>query len=93
MLTVPIISCVEEIVASRGVNANGQASTIRCYTYPVITTSPRRPLTPDRELAVESMTLFMRIESEVIVESGPFPATHALAAKSGYPPAPTLGAP
>jgi len=66
MLTVPIISCVEEIVASRGVNANGQASTIRCYTYPVITTSPRRPLTPDRELAVESMTLFMRIESEVI---------------------------
>ena len=23
MLTVPIISCVEEIVASRGVNANG----------------------------------------------------------------------
>ncbi len=62
MLTVPIISCVEEIVASRGVNANGQASTIRCYSYPVITTSPR-------------------------------PATHALAAKSGYPPAPTLGAP
>ena len=66
MLSVPIIICVEEIVAARGVNANGEASTIRCYTYPVITTSPRRPLTSDRELAVESMTLFMRIESEVI---------------------------
>ncbi len=66
MLAIPIISCVEEAGASRGVNANGQAFTIRCYTYPVITTSPRRPLTPDRELAVESMTLFMRIESEVI---------------------------
>ncbi len=65
MLAIPIISCVEEAGASRGVNANGQASTIRCYTYPIIATSPPKSLPPDRKLAVQAMTLFMRIESEV----------------------------
>src|SRR5438094_10648614 len=65
MLNVPTISCVEEFAASRRANTNGQASTIRCYAYPVITISPSKFLTPDRELAVQAMTLFMRIESEV----------------------------
>ena len=65
MLTLPMVSCVEEVPASRGVHANGQTSTIRCYTYPVITTSPPNPLLPDRELAAQSMTLLMRIESEM----------------------------
>ena len=65
MLTVPIVSCIEEFAASRGVNANGWALTIRCYEYPVITTPPPKALPPDRELVVEAMTLFMRIESEV----------------------------
>src|SRR6266568_992124 len=65
MHAIPIISCVEEVGAWRGVNANGQTSTIRCYTYPVIATSPPKPLPPDRELAAQSMTLLMRIESEM----------------------------
>ena len=65
MLNFPIVSCVEEFAALRGVVANGWALTIRCYEYPVITVSPPQPLPPDRELVVEAMTLFMRIESEV----------------------------
>jgi hypothetical protein len=65
MLAIPIISCVEEVGAWRGVNANGWASTIRCYTYPVITTLPPKPSPPDRELALQAMILFMRIESEM----------------------------
>src|SRR5437667_7824013 len=65
MLPVPAISCVEEVAGSRGVNADGWASTIRCYTYPFIATSPPKPLPPDRELALQAMILFMRIESEM----------------------------
>ncbi|MDQ6652834.1 MAG: hypothetical protein M3Y84_08815 [Acidobacteriota bacterium] len=65
MPTLAIVSCVEEIAASRGVNANGSTRTIRCYTYPVITTSPPKSLSPDRELAAQAMTLLMRIENEV----------------------------
>jgi hypothetical protein len=65
MPNVSIVSCVEEFAASRGVQANGWALTIRCYDYPVMTVSPPQPLPPDRELVVEAMTLFMRIESEL----------------------------
>src|SRR5712692_10416955 len=65
MLAIPIISCVEEAGASRGVNANGQASTIRCYTYPIIATSPPKSLSPDRKLAVQAMTLLMRLDNEL----------------------------
>ncbi len=65
MPILPTISCVEEVAASRGVNATGQASTIRCYTYPVIATSLPKVLPPDRKLAAQAMTLLMRIESEV----------------------------
>ena len=65
MLTAPTISCVEELAASRGVNANGCGSIIRCYCYSVITNPPPKSLPRERELAVEAMTLFMRIESEV----------------------------
>src|SRR6266851_8803176 len=65
MLAIPNISCVEEVPTSRRVNTNGQASTIRCYTYPITTTSPSHPLPPDRELAAQSMTLLMRIEGEM----------------------------
>jgi hypothetical protein len=65
MTTVPIVSCVDEFAALRGVQANGWALTIRCYEYPVMTPSPPQPLPPDRELVAEAMTLFMRIESEV----------------------------
>ena len=65
MLTVPTISCVEEFAASRGVNATGWALTIRCYTYPLITTSPPKSLSPDRKLAVQAMTLLMRLDNEL----------------------------
>jgi hypothetical protein len=64
-MTTPILSCVEEVAASGGVQANGWALTIRCYEYPVMTVSPPQPLPPDRELVVAAMTLFMRIEIEV----------------------------
>ncbi len=65
MPIVPIISCVKEVGASRGVNASGWALTIRCYSFPLITTSPTKCLPPDRELAAQAMTLLTRIESEV----------------------------
>src|ERR1700730_3625771 len=65
MLKVPIVSCVEEFAASRGVNAKGCALTIRCYLYPLVITSPRPLLKSEQKLAFEAMTLFMLIESEV----------------------------
>ena len=61
----PIVSCVEEVAPSCGGNAKGLALTIRCYTYPVISATTPKSLPPDRELVVEGMTLFMRIENEV----------------------------
>jgi hypothetical protein len=65
MPNIPIVNCVEEIAASRGVQAKAWALTIRCYEYSAMTTSPPQPLSLDRKLAIEAMTLFMRIESEV----------------------------
>ena len=65
MLRVPILSCIEEASASGEVRAHGFALTIRCYTYPLVTTLPPACLKPDRKLAFEAMTLFVRIESEV----------------------------
>jgi hypothetical protein len=44
--------------------ATGLASTIRCYAYPVVTTSVPKRLPSDRQLAVEAMTLYMRVENE-----------------------------
>lgn len=61
----PILSCIEEVAASRRANADGWSTTIRCYTYPVTTTSPPKSLPPDRKLAAEAMTLLMRVESEM----------------------------
>jgi hypothetical protein len=66
MLTVPTISCVEEVGASRGVNANEWAFTIRCYAYPVIASSPPKRLPPDRELTAQAMTLLMRLDNEIL---------------------------
>lgn len=64
-LRVPILSCIEEASASGEVRAKGFALTIRCYTYPIVTTSPPRCLSLNRKLAVEAMTLFMRTENEI----------------------------
>lgn len=60
-----MISCIEERIEPGEVKINGGALTIRCYLYPLVTTSPRPVLKPDRKLAFEAMTLFMRIEREV----------------------------
>jgi len=62
MLRAPILSCVE-MPADR--EAMGLASTIHCYTYPVLTTLPPTRLSPDRQLTVEAIRLYARIENEI----------------------------
>lgn len=65
MLTTSTINCIEERVDQGDSTAKGGALTIRCYLHPLVTTSPRTYLKPDRKLVFEAMTLFLRIESEV----------------------------
>ncbi len=59
------INCIEERTDAGVADASGGPLTIRCYVYPLIITSPRPLLKPDRKLAFEAMTLFIRIEREV----------------------------
>ena len=59
------INCIEERTDPRAENASGGALTIRCYVYPLVTTSPRPFLKPDRKLAFEAMTLLMRLDGEL----------------------------
>ena len=59
------INCIEERTDPRAANAGGGALTIRCYVYPLVTTSPRPFLKPDRKLAFEAMTLLMRLDREL----------------------------
>ena len=59
------INCIEERTDARAANASSGALTIRCYVYPLITTSPRPLLKPDRKLAFEAMTLLMRLDREL----------------------------
>ena len=59
------INCIEERTDSRAANASGGALTIRCYVYPLVTTSPRPLWKPDRKLALEAMTLLMRLDREL----------------------------
>ena len=59
------IKCIEERTDPRAANASGGALTIRCYVYPLVTTSARRFLKPDRKLAFEAMTLLMRLDGEL----------------------------
>jgi hypothetical protein len=65
MLTTSTINCFEERNESPGANSNGADLTIRCYLYPMVTTSPRPHLKADRLLAVEAMTLLMRLDREL----------------------------
>ena len=64
MRTTSTINCIEERTAPGEVNASG-ALTIRCYLYPLVTTSPLPILRPDRKLAFEAMTLLMRLDHEL----------------------------
>ena len=59
------INCIEERTDSRAANACGGALTIRCYVYPLVTTSLRALLKPDRKLAFEALTLLMRLDREL----------------------------
>ena len=59
------INCIEERTDLRAANASGGTLTIRCYVYPLVTTSPRPFWKPDRKLAFEAMTLLMRLDREL----------------------------
>ena len=59
------INCIEERTDPRAANARGGALTIRCYVYPLVTTSPPPFLKSDRKLAFEAMTLLMRLDREL----------------------------
>ena len=59
------INCIEERTDKRAANAAGGALTIRCYFYPLVTTSRRPLLKPDRKLAFEAMTLLTRLDGEL----------------------------
>ena len=59
------INCIEERTDPRAADANGAALTIRCYVYPLVTTSHRPLLKPDRKLAFEAITLLMRLDREL----------------------------
>lgn len=65
MLTASTIKCIEEREDPGQVNAKGGALTIRCYLYPLVTTSPHLLVKPDRRLAVEAMTLLMRLDHDL----------------------------
>ena len=59
------INCIEERSDPRAADVSVEALTIRCYVYPLVTTSPRPFLRPDRKLAFEAMTLLMRLDREL----------------------------
>jgi len=59
------INCIEERIDPRAADASGGALTIRCYVYPLVATSPRPLLKPDRKLTFEAMTLLMRLDREL----------------------------
>jgi hypothetical protein len=59
------INCIEERTGARPADASGGALTIRCYVYPLVTTSARPFLKPDRKLAFEAMTLLARFDREL----------------------------
>ena len=59
------INCIEEPTGPCAADVSGRALTIRCYVYPLVTTSPRPFLKPDRKLAFEAMTLLMRLDREL----------------------------
>ena len=60
-----MISCIKERIESGEVEVDGRALTIRCYLYPLLTTSPRPLLKPDRKLVFEALTLLMRLDREL----------------------------
>lgn len=65
-MSIPILSCVEEVGTSTSGGSNAQPATIRCYVYTVLAPSPsERALGADRQLAAQAMTLLMRIDTEL----------------------------
>ncbi len=65
-MSIPILSCVEEVGTSPSAGSSAGPSTIRCYVYIVLASSPPpRALGVDRQLAAQAMTLLMRIDGEL----------------------------
>ena len=60
MQSFPMVSCIEEISS----HAEARTPTIRCYLHPALTANSRPPsLSADRKLAVQAMTLLMRLDN------------------------------
>lgn len=65
-MSIPILSCIEELSTAPGAGATAGRTTIRCYIYAVSVPSPApRVLGIDRELAAEALTSLMRIDGEM----------------------------
>ncbi len=64
-MSTPILSCVEEVTPSQNARPEAASLTIRCYVYSSLSSSARLPLPRDRRLAVQAMTLLMRIDGEL----------------------------
>ena len=65
-MSIPILSCVEEVSTAPRAGVNAGRTTIRCYVYAVSAPSPAPPvLGMDHELAAEAMTSLMRIDGQI----------------------------
>ena len=65
-MSIPILSCVEEISTGPRAGVNAGRTMIRCYVYAVSVPSPALPvLGIDRELAAQAMTSLMRIDGQM----------------------------
>lgn len=62
-MSIPILSCIEELSTAPTVGANAWRTTIRCYTYALsVPSAPSPALGIDRQLVAQAMTLLMRID-------------------------------
>jgi hypothetical protein len=59
------INCIEDRTVPGASDTSRGVLIIRCYICPLVTTSPRPFLKPDRKLAFEAMTLLMRLDREL----------------------------
>ena len=65
-MSIPILSCVEEVSTAPVLGANQRPATIRCYVYTVSAPSlPQPALRADQELAAQAMSLLIRIDAEM----------------------------
>lgn len=60
-ITTPILSCVEEVAALKDAKSSTATFTIKCYVFSSVAGSTLTALSLDRRLAVQAMTLLIRI--------------------------------